>query len=305
MTKKPNGYDLSRRWFAFAFENCDKVTANHTALYLFLCEINNRLGWAFQFQITSTECMAGMSARSHNTYIKVFKDLTEWGFVVLVKKSTNQHQCNIIALSKFDKPLDGALDKALANHLTEHLTYSKTSNHKPQTTNNIEPKKFGSDSDQPSPPKIEQPPATKAPKKIAQKIKTDLPLAAMEKQWAYHLELYHQVAYYADGAERGALAYIAKKLLFQVNQRIKKLNIVTLETDQQKILSAWGFVLDNFAKWSEFNKKLTKLSQINGQFTNIIAECKSGSVAAKANRGQNNYDTIFVEAAQKLHGDIQ
>ena len=134
---KNNGYQLSRAWFDFAFENCDKVNANHTALYLFMCEINNRLGWIEQFQITSTECMAGMSAKSHNTYKRVFDDLVEWGFILVIKKSKNQHQCNIVALSKFDKATDKALDKANANHLTTQLTYSKTTNHKPQTSNMV------------------------------------------------------------------------------------------------------------------------------------------------------------------------
>lgn len=108
-----NGYELSRGWFNFAFENIDKVTANHTALYLWLCEINNRCGWVEKFQITRKECMDGMSCKSYNTYNKCLNDLIEWQFVILVKKSINQYQCNVIALSKIDKAQYKALDKAL------------------------------------------------------------------------------------------------------------------------------------------------------------------------------------------------
>jgi len=63
-----NGYELSRNWFDFAFENNSKVTANHGMLFFWLIEINNRLGWAKEFQITAKECMQGMGCHSHNTY---------------------------------------------------------------------------------------------------------------------------------------------------------------------------------------------------------------------------------------------
>lgn len=111
---KGRGYEISRAWFNFAFENPDKVTSNHTALFLFLSEINNRMGWADCFQITASECMAGMSCKSYNTYKKCIDDLIKWEFVNLVKRSVNQYQCNVVALSKFDKASNKALDKAIA-----------------------------------------------------------------------------------------------------------------------------------------------------------------------------------------------
>jgi hypothetical protein len=110
---KGRGYELSSAWFSYAFENPHKVTSNHTALFLFLSEINNRLGWSDIFQITASECMNGMSCKSYNTYKKCLDNLIEWKFVEMVKKSVNQHQCNIIALSKYDKAQYKALDKAV------------------------------------------------------------------------------------------------------------------------------------------------------------------------------------------------
>jgi len=113
-----SGYELSRQWFDFQFENSSKVTPSHGMLYLFLCEINNRMGWCQEFQITAKECMQGMSCHSYNTYKKCLDDLIDFGFIKLVRKSSNQWQTNIIALSKNDKALYKALDKALIKHST-------------------------------------------------------------------------------------------------------------------------------------------------------------------------------------------
>lgn len=145
--KANNGYSYSRAWFDFAFENPDQVTASHGILYLWLVEINNRLGWVDVFQITASECMQGMGCKSYNTYKRCFDQLVEWNFVKVVKKAVNQHQCNIVALSKFDKASNKALDKALMKHLTKqsesnvqsnlqsNCDIHKQVNHKPQTIN--------------------------------------------------------------------------------------------------------------------------------------------------------------------------
>jgi len=140
---KTNGYTLSRQWFDWSFENPDKATSNHCALYMWLVEINNRLGWVDKFQITSTECMQGMCCKSYKTYKKCLDDLIEWGFVLVVLSSKNQYQCNIIALVKNTKANTKALTKAMLKHLpkqvqsidqsTSHI--HKPTNHKPETIN--------------------------------------------------------------------------------------------------------------------------------------------------------------------------
>ena len=125
---KNNGYSYSRAWFDYAFEHPEHVTASHGILYLWLVEINNRVGWVDVYQITASECMQGMGCKSYNTYKKCFEQLVEWGFVKVVKKAVNQHQCNIIALSKFDKASNKALDKALMKHLTKQSESTVQSN---------------------------------------------------------------------------------------------------------------------------------------------------------------------------------
>lgn len=94
------------------------------ALYFFIVEVNNRLGWKKEFGITPRECMDALNIGSYNTYKKNFDKLIEYGFIEIVKKSTNQYQSNIIALSKFDKALDEPVDKALDKAMTKHLRHS-------------------------------------------------------------------------------------------------------------------------------------------------------------------------------------
>lgn len=131
-----NGYELSRNWFDFAFENNSKITANHGILFFWLIEINNRLGWAKEFQITAKECMQGMGCHSYNTYKKCLDDLIKWEFIILKRKAVNQFQTNIIALSNNNNPLYKAMDKALTKHgikQSESTIQSTGDIHKPKT----------------------------------------------------------------------------------------------------------------------------------------------------------------------------
>lgn len=119
---KLTGYDLSRQWFDFAFENPEKISPNHTALYFFACENQNRLGGVKKFGLPTEMAKSAIGIKSYNTYAKTFNDLVAWGFFELIEKSKNQYSCNIIAISKFDKALDKALDKAMIKHTSKHLT---------------------------------------------------------------------------------------------------------------------------------------------------------------------------------------
>lgn len=114
-----NSYELTRSFFDWCFENPEKVTPNHVAVYCFSVEHCNRLGWKKNFGLPTTMVMEAVGIKSYNTYIKTFNDLVKFGFIILVEKSRNQYSANIIALSKFNKALDKALDKALIKHSTK------------------------------------------------------------------------------------------------------------------------------------------------------------------------------------------
>lgn len=114
-----SGYELSRVWFDWCFENPERISPNHTALYFFCIEQCNRLGWKEKFGLPTSVAKETIGIKSYNTYIKTLNDLVEFGFITLIERSKNQYSSNIIALSNFDKALDKALDKAFINHLTK------------------------------------------------------------------------------------------------------------------------------------------------------------------------------------------
>lgn len=115
-----NGYNLSRNFVDFSFENPSKIKPNHYALYFFAIEHCNRLGWKLEFGLPTTMAMEAIGIRSYNTYIKTFNELIDFGFFIIVERSKNQFSANIIKLSNYDKALDKALDKAFVKHATKH-----------------------------------------------------------------------------------------------------------------------------------------------------------------------------------------
>jgi len=114
-----NSYELSRKWFDWCYENPEKISPNHSALYFFIIEHCNRLGWKQKFGLPTTMAKEAIGIRSYNTYITTLNNLVEFGFIELIEKSKNQYSSNIIALSNFDKAHDKALDKALIKHGTK------------------------------------------------------------------------------------------------------------------------------------------------------------------------------------------
>lgn len=112
-----NSYELSRNYFDWCFDNPEKITPSHTAIYFFAIEHCNRLGWKEKFGLPSQMVMDAIGIKNWRTYIKAFNDLTEWGFFELVEKSKNQYSSNIIAIVKNTKATTKALDKAMQMHL--------------------------------------------------------------------------------------------------------------------------------------------------------------------------------------------
>lgn len=136
ITTTMTGYELSRKWFDWSFENPEKINPNHTALYFFIVEHCNRLGWKQKFGLPTTMAKEAIGIRSYNTYIKTLNDLIDFGFIELIEKSKNQYSSNIIALSIFDETLNNALDEATTKHATkqhESTQQSIVSINKPET----------------------------------------------------------------------------------------------------------------------------------------------------------------------------
>lgn len=138
-----NGYDLSRAWFDFCFDNPELINPNHTAIYFFAIEHCNRLGWKRKFGFPSQMTMDALGIKKHQTYIKYFNDIVEWGGFTLIQKSKNQYSANIISINAMPKS-GKALDKAFITHAAKQTQsngqstgQSNSSVYKQETKNNI------------------------------------------------------------------------------------------------------------------------------------------------------------------------
>jgi hypothetical protein len=117
--KNMDYFKLTRTFWDFTFENPEKIKPNHCALYLFIVEHCNRLGWKRKFGLPTTMAKDAIGIRSYNTYINTLNDLVDFGLIEMIEVSKNQYSSNIVAISNFDKALDKALDKASIKHVTK------------------------------------------------------------------------------------------------------------------------------------------------------------------------------------------
>lgn len=111
-----NSYELSRKFWDWAFENPEKVKPIHPAIYFFSIEHCNRLGWKKKFGLPSQMVMEAVGVKNWKTYSAGLNDLIEYGFIEMIEKSKNQYSSNIIAIVNFTKAPTKALDKALSEH---------------------------------------------------------------------------------------------------------------------------------------------------------------------------------------------
>jgi len=144
-----NGYELSRTFTNFAFDNPEKISPNHYAIYFFAIEHCNRLGWKDKFGFPSQMTMDAIGIKKNQTYTRYFNELVDWGFFKLIQRSSNQYSSNIISLQSAVPKKGEALDKAIIKHgvkQTEGMgsgngqsnsTIDKQVNHKPETNKPI------------------------------------------------------------------------------------------------------------------------------------------------------------------------
>lgn len=150
---KKTGYEFTRNWFDWAFENPDLNNTNMAALFLWFVEKNNRCGWAEKFSVTASESMDCLGMKSRNTYNKAFNDLVKHKFIIVVTRATNQNTCNVISLnqnlSKRKVGERSALDSAIIQHVSKRefgtcassdtinkQVNNETANHKQKDTAN-------------------------------------------------------------------------------------------------------------------------------------------------------------------------
>lgn len=116
-----DGFKLLRDFWDFAFENPHKISTNHCALYCYIINHSNRLGWKDIMGLPTDITKEAVGIKSYKTYIKTLNDLIDLGFVILIEKSRNQYSSNIIALVNFTEATTKALDKAMLTQVVKQL----------------------------------------------------------------------------------------------------------------------------------------------------------------------------------------
>ena len=111
--EKITGYELSKNWFDWCFENPEKINPNHAALYYFIIEHWNRLGQKEKFGFPMEIAKDAIGIKNYRTYAKTFNDLVDWGFIQIIQKSKNQYTANVIAIVKNTKANTKALQRLM------------------------------------------------------------------------------------------------------------------------------------------------------------------------------------------------
>lgn len=111
-----NSYELSRDFFNWCFENPELIKPTHIAMYFFIIEHCNRLGWKSKFGLPMEMTKDAIGISNYKTYANTFKDLEDWGFIKVYEKSKNQYSANVIGLVKNTKATTKALSKASLKH---------------------------------------------------------------------------------------------------------------------------------------------------------------------------------------------
>jgi hypothetical protein len=123
---KPNGYALSRAWFDFAFENPDLVNCNHTALYMWLIELNNRKGFVVKFPFNTEDACVACGVKNRKTIWKAMNELVDFGFVTMIHKSADRHKATVISIVNNSVVSEGYLDKSIKINSSKIWTGKET-----------------------------------------------------------------------------------------------------------------------------------------------------------------------------------
>jgi DNA-binding transcriptional regulator YhcF (GntR family) len=142
-----NYFLIMRSFWDFTFANPDKIKPIHIAIFCFLVEHCNRLGWKEKFGLPTMMTIDAIGVKSVATYSKALGELEKMGLIKVIEKSKNQWSANIIAISKFkeaNKEANAmALDRAREKHVHEHANgtiNSTVSIIRPNTTDNKQKK---------------------------------------------------------------------------------------------------------------------------------------------------------------------
>jgi len=289
--KKLTGYDLSRAWFNYLWDHPGEVTSNDTALFFWLVEIWNRIGQPVNFQITAKECKDGMSAKSYNTYKKSVLKLIKVGCLKMIKQSTNQYQCNVVALSNFDTSHDKALNKAFNKARAKaHETFIKplTLNQEPQTLKaNI------GETSSPSPDKSVLSKKEKR-KNLAPKKEKTVHVICRDVYQGWCKE--NDKIFDWGGLQGKSLNWIIIKIQRGYREKFNA------EATEDKIKEGFALIMQNLPDWYKLND--FSLATINSKYSAIISQIKNGKQPAYKSKEQLAYEQTTDQQRRVREGTL-
>lgn len=269
-----NSFNLSRLWFAFAYDN-SAVKPVHTALYFWITERANASGWKKIVDIQTEKSMECLGITDWRTYKNALQFLADNGFIIWFEKSKNQYTCNRISIIEnacemgasyknsnaqnaeanaeaIAEAIVEAYAEADVEAIAEALqSYINLKTNKPLNKKTLKPSSFDA-------------PASK-PEKIP-KLKT-LHASAIENFCAIYLEKFH-TKYIFSGAKDGTAI---KQLLEKIKSKTIEAN---MESSDENILTGLDIFLKSITdKWvlDNFNPAV-----INLKFNDLFKNAKNG-----------------------------
>lgn len=285
-----NLYKLIRAWYEFKHEN--KLTGNHTDVYMFLVDLHNRLAWKSTIAIPIVDASDFINMSS-NTFRKCLSDFEMLNIVKVVKRAKNQFAANEIDmwvgyqnLLKLSRGTCAAFVKASERQLVTHLNHRYTIQTLQSNTNNTnidlndnlnlipensqnefqatpEPQLNLIESKPESKPKAPKEPKPKKEPKITEGTKE------IVEQW---YKQNNKTLYYT-GKEAKAMVLICAKISNLINVNGKECNDTTIR-DSLRLL------LENVAKIDTWIYDNFNLSLFASKIETLADKMKNGQTAA-------------------------
>ena len=118
---KKNGYRLSRQIFELAKTCQEEIKPGHIALYFWICELNNKLGWGQDvIGLPTMEAMNMIGMKDRRFYRRILTELDSFGLIRIVKLSTNQHFATQVKLILNDRIINTP-NKAIYSYSPDNI----------------------------------------------------------------------------------------------------------------------------------------------------------------------------------------
>ena len=93
------GYGLQKQFYEWLAETDEPVTSAHIALYHYIIQLCNRLGWKNPMDMDTPMAKICSGIKHQNTYKGTLIDLHLWGLVEILYWTKNQHRAHRIRLN--------------------------------------------------------------------------------------------------------------------------------------------------------------------------------------------------------------